>query len=173
MPGGPGGGLTGEPGPGGLGGISTVGEPDPELAGLTTPGIGPDGVITGPGGLPGGAAGDDLAASGALGGEAGGQGMMPMMGMPGGGAGQGGLGRARESWTSEDEGTWGPDATAGGAADGADATADGTFPGMMPLGGTGSGQGQDKDRSRQAWMAEEEDVWGAGQPAVPPVISLN
>jgi hypothetical protein len=169
--------IPGEPGPGGLGVIGTVGDPDPDLPGLGTPGIGPDGVITGPGGLPGGAlgaSGDDLAGSGgALGGEAGGQGMMPMMGMPGGGAGQGGLGRARESWTGEDEGTWGPDATAGGAADGADATADGMFPGMMPLGGAGGGQGQDKDRSRQAWMAEDEDVWGAGQPAVPPVISLN
>jgi hypothetical protein len=173
MPGGPGGGLAGEPGPGGLGGVGTVGDPDPDLVGLGTPGIGPDGVITGPGGALG-ASGDELAASGgALGGEAGGQGMMPMMGMPGGASGQGGLGRARDSWTSEDEGTWGPDAAAGGAADGADATADGMFPGMMPLGGTGGGQGQDKDRFRQAWMAEDEDVWGAGQPAVPPVISLN
>jgi hypothetical protein len=162
--------IPGEPGPGGLGSVGPVGDPGPEPAGLTTPGIGPDGVITGPGG----ASGDELAASGgALGGEAGGQGMMPMMGMPGGGVGQGGPGRMRESWSSEDEGTWGPDAAVGGTADGADATADGTFPGMMPLGGTSAGQRQDRDRFRQAWMDEDEDVWGAGQPAVPPVISPN
>jgi hypothetical protein len=182
---GPGGLSLGEPGPGGLGSVGPVGSPEPELPGVGTPGIGPDGVITGPGGVPGAPA-DDLAASGggALGGEAGGQSMMPMTGMPGGGTGQGGLGRMRESWSSEDEGTWGPDtiaggaadsagATAGGAADSAGATADGMFPGMMPLGGTSGGQGQDRDRRRQAWMDEEEDVWGAGQPAVPPVISPN
>jgi hypothetical protein len=165
---GPGGLLTGEPGPDG---VSPVGlDPEP---GVGTPGIGPDGVITGPGGAVG-AAGDDLAASGgALGGEAGGQGMMPMMGMPGGGGvGQGGLDRMRESWSSEDEGTWGQDTAFGGAADGADATSDGMFPGMMPLGGTSSSR-QDRDRFRQAWMDEDEDVWGTGQPAVPPVISPN
>jgi hypothetical protein len=174
---GPGGVLPGEPGPSGilpgLGAPGPVGEPDPALSGLGTPGIGPDGVITGEGGALA-ASGDNLAApGGALGGEAGGQGMMPMMGMPGGGAGQGGLGRMRDSWASEDQGTWGPDGPVGGTADGAGAAADGTFPGMMPLGGTGGGQGRERDRPRQAWMDEDEDVWGAGQPAVPPVISLN
>jgi hypothetical protein len=97
-----------------------------------------------------------------------------MMGMPGGAGGPGGLGRDRETFgTGEDGGTWGTDdAAAGGAADGAGSAADGMFPGMMPLGSTG-GQSQDKNRFRQAWMAEDEDVWGVGQPAVPPVISPN
>jgi hypothetical protein len=100
--------------------------------------------------------------------------------MPGGGTGQG-FGRVREAfgtseddgaWDADDEGTWGMGAAPGGAADSADAAADSVFPGMMPLGATG-GQGQDRDRSRQAWMAEDEDVWGTGEPVVPPVISQN
>jgi hypothetical protein len=157
----------GEPGPADIG-VAVPGLSDPAPG---EPGISPAGVITGPG--PGGAAGEDgLAASGdAVGGEAmgGPGGMMPMMGTPGG-AGQSGLGRERETWTSEDEGTWGPDAS--GAADGAGAAADGGFPGMMPV-GAGGGQGQERDRNRLAWMSEEDDLWGAGQPATPPVISQN
>jgi hypothetical protein len=151
----------------------------PGLTGVTdpvppdVPGITPAGVITGQSG-PGGLTGETgLAASGDLAGtEAmGSQGMMPMMGMPGGGgAGQGGVGRERASWASEDAGTWGPEA--GGAADGAGMAADGGFPGMMPL-GAGSGQGQERDRNRLVWMSEEDDLWGAGQPATPPVISEN
>ena len=44
--------------------------------------------------------------------------------------------------------------------------------GMMPA-GAGRGTGQERDRTRQAWMAEEDDLWGAGQPAVPSVISRD
>jgi hypothetical protein len=39
---------------------------------------------------------------------------------------------------------------------------------MMP--GGGAGRGQERDRSRLAWLGEDDDFWGAGGPAVPPVI---
>jgi Excreted virulence factor EspC, type VII ESX diderm len=177
------GGMGGAGGGGGAGDVGDVGGVSPlsgtgdpgDLAGIEpgTPGIGPDGVITGQG-LPDsmlGAPGDDLAGSGA--GVMGGDGVgMPMMGMPGGaGGGMGdGIGRTRESWATEDEdGPWASDGMAG-AADGADAATDGMFPGMMPMGASGN---KDRDRNRQSWMAEEDDLWGIGQAAAPPVISPN
>ncbi|HEY2579672.1 MAG TPA: WXG100 family type VII secretion target [Streptosporangiaceae bacterium] len=150
--------IGGEPGP--IGEVSGFGDP---------PTIGPTGMISGG---QGGMTSEDLASGDAAMGEGmGGSGGVPMMGMGGmsGGAGEGGIGRGRASWTTEDEGTWGPD----GAAPGADgAMAEDGMPGMMPFSST-SGQGQERNRSRQAWMFEEEDIWGTGQPTVPPVISQN
>jgi hypothetical protein len=167
----------GEPAPGELGGgIPGLGGSVPagELAALgDTPTISPTGMITGQG-LPAAAdavSADGLAASGgaAAGDAAAGPGGFPMMGGVSGGAGQGELGRARQSWVAEEEGTWGPDAAPGGAAAGADPAAEAGVGGMMPA-GAGSGTGQQRDRTRQSWMAEEEDLWGGGQPAAPPVI---
>jgi uncharacterized protein YukE len=177
IPGEPEPGFPGFPGGGGLPpGIGTIGEPGPigEVSGFgEVPTIGPAGMITGgQGGLPG----EDLSASGdaAMGEGMGSGGGFPMMGMGGmsGGAQGDGIGRDRTSWTTEDEGTWGPDGAASGGA--GDAMAEDGMPGggMMPFSGA-SGQGQDRDRSRQAWMSEEEDLWGGGQQAVPPVINQN
>jgi hypothetical protein len=39
---------------------------------------------------------------------------------------------------------------------------------MMP--GGGAGRGQERERSRLAWLGEDDDFWGTGGPAVPPVI---
>jgi hypothetical protein len=40
----------------------------------------------------------------------------------------------------------------------------------MPVGAGGNGRGREQDRARQVWLAEDEDLWGAAEPAVPPVI---
>ncbi len=89
--------------------------------------------------------------------------MFPMTGTAGGGAGAGSSDRARQSWTTEDDGTWGPEGGLGGAAAGGDGF-------VMPVGPGGNGQGREQDRARQAWLAEEDDLWGAGEPVVPPVL---
>jgi hypothetical protein len=94
-----------------------------------------------------------------------------MMGGVSGGAGQDGIGRARQSWTAEEEATWGQDAAAADTAAGAGAAADSGV-GAMPA-GAGPGRHRDQDRARQAWMAEDDDLWGTGAPAVPAVISPN
>jgi hypothetical protein len=39
----------------------------------------------------------------------------------------------------------------------------------MPV-GPGGGKGRERDRARQSWMAEDDDLWGALEPAVPPVL---
>jgi hypothetical protein len=39
----------------------------------------------------------------------------------------------------------------------------------FPMGGGASGQ-QDKERQRQAWMNEDEDIWGLPKDNIPPVI---
>ena len=87
-----------------------------------------------------------------------------MAGSPGGGAGAGEFDRARQSWTAEDDGTWGPEGGLGGAG------GDAGDPFFMPVGPGGNGQGREQDRIRQAWLAEDDDLWGALEPAVPPVI---
>lgn len=179
IPGEPVPGLPGGEFPGGVGlppGVGTIGiggEPGPisEVSGFGDPPvIGPTGMITGgQGGVPG----EDLAATGdaAMGEGMGGPGGFPMMGMGGiSGGGQSGIGRDRASWTTEEEGTWGPDAAASGTAG---PMAEDGMPGMMPFTGARSGKGQDRNRSRQAWMSEEDDLWAAGEPTVPPVINQN
>jgi uncharacterized protein YukE len=89
-------------------------------------------------------------------------GSFPMTGT--GAAGQAEASQDSQYWTSEDETTWGPDMTPGAlAGDG-----DGGL-GWLPGGGT-AGRGQQRDRSRLAWMGEDDDFWGVGGPAVPPVI---
>jgi uncharacterized protein YukE len=93
----------------------------------------------------------------------------PMTGTGAAGPGQAEAGRNSQYWTSEDEATWGPDAASsggllgGGSGDGADGL------GWLPGGGS-AGRGQQRDRSRLAWLGEDDDFWGAGGPAVPPVI---
>ncbi len=167
--------LPGGAAPGELGGIPGIGGTAP-VGGLSalgeTPTISPTGMITGQG-VPATAdavPADGLAASGgaAAGDVAAGPGGMPMMGGVPGGAGQDGIGRARQSWTAEEEGTWDPAAADTAAGAGAPA---GSGVGAMPA-GAGPGRDRDQDRIRQAWMAEE-DLWCAGQPVVPPVISQN
>jgi uncharacterized protein YukE len=89
-------------------------------------------------------------------------GSFPMGGA--GAAGPGEVGRDSQYWTSEDETTWGPDTTPGALAGDGDS-------GLGWLPGAGSaGRGQQRDRSRLAWLGEDDDFWGVGGPAVPPVI---
>jgi hypothetical protein len=85
-----------------------------------------------------------------------------MAGYPGGGAGAGGIDRARLSWTTEDDGTWGPDT----GLDGTGAADDAFF---MPVGPGGGRQRREPERIRQAWMAEDDDLWGVPEPAVSPL----
>jgi uncharacterized protein YukE len=160
-------GGSGIPGGGRLG--SLPGE-DPVPAGAGVAPGEPAGSVSGvppAGGVPGepGAPGEPgLAAAGEAGtGNAVEGGMFPMAGSPGGGAGAGGSDRARQSWTTEDDGTWGTD---GGGLGGAGEVSD-SF--LMPV-GPGGRNDRERDRARQAWLAEDDDLWGAAEPAVPPVI---
>ena len=122
----------------------------------------PAGAVPGEPGAPGDPVG--LAADGEAGaGNAMEGGMFPMAGSAGGGTGAGGAGRARQSWTTEDDGTWGPDGGLNGAGDAGDSF-------LMPVGPGGNGRARERDRARQAWLAEDDDLWGAREPAVPPVI---
>jgi uncharacterized protein YukE len=145
----------------GQGGPGAAGEPGPGEAGLTgepMPGAMTSGELAAP---------DGLAAQGEAG-LAGGRmpGSFPMAGA-GGAGGPGEADRSSQSWTSEDEATWGPDLGPGLAA-GPEAAAGDGMGWMMP--GGGAGRGQDRERSRLAWTGEDDDFWAAGGPAVPPVI---
>lgn len=169
-PGGPGGmtppALGGGPTPGGVGPVMPPGS---DLGPVPAEATGPASAGGDP--LPGAgdaAAGDSLGAAGEAGaGDAMNGDMFPMGGSPGaGGAGGEGMGRARQSWTSEDDVTWEPEG--GGLNDAAAGEAgDGLF---MPVGPGGRGEGREQDRRRQAWLAEDDDLWGAREPAMPPVI---
>jgi hypothetical protein len=165
-PGGAPGGEGAPPG-GGRPGALPGEDPAPAGAGIrpgepagVTPGVPPGGAAAGEPGMTGepggmgtpGEAGPGSAAEG---------GMLPMGGSPGGGA-AGGIGRARQAWTTEDDGTWRPE----GGLSAAGEPGDGLF---MPV-GPGGGQERERDRSRMAWLAEDDDLWGAEEPAVPPVI---
>jgi uncharacterized protein YukE len=111
--------------------------------------------------------------------------------MPGGGSGFGG---GDEGLPGEGSGLAGEDALAGesglangadtgsvAAGEGADAAgaeaagaagaegAEGMGMTGMPMGGSGSGQ-QDKERQRQAWMHEDEDIWGVPKEDIGPVL---
>jgi uncharacterized protein YukE len=154
-------GRTGIPGGGRLG--SLAGE-DPVPAGTgVAPGERP-GSVSGEPGEPG-EPGAGLAAGGEAGaGNAMERSMFPMTGSPGGGAGESGFDRARQSWITEDDGIWGAD---GGGLGGAGEAGDSFF---MPVGAGGNGRGREQDRVRQAWLAEDDDLWGTAEPAVPPVI---
>src|SRR6266704_3066470 len=175
-PGGPGGPGTGggAPGEGTVPGRSAIPPGEDTVPGGTgIPGGGRLGALPGEdpvpaGAVPGepGAPGDPvgLAADGEAGaGNAMEGGMFPMAGSAGGGTGAGGAGRARQSWTTEDDGTWGPDGGLNGAGDAGDSF-------LMPVGPGGNGRARERDRARQAWLAEDDDLWGAREPAVPPVI---
>lgn len=150
---------------------------DPAPAGLSKdplseeppPGESGSGFPRNPFGQPGGAAGDEvapesLAAQGdaAAAGGFRAPGSFPMTGT--GAAGQAEAGRDNQYWTSEDETTWGPDLTPGALAGEGDSGL-----GFLPGGGP-AGRGQQRDRSRLAWLGEDDDFWGVGAPAVPPVI---
>ncbi|MET8369094.1 WXG100 family type VII secretion target [Micromonospora profundi] len=113
------------------------------LGRAVSPGMGP---MMGGGGAAGAGRGGGRGAGGRLGagGKPGG-GMMPGMGgvaAGGGGAGRGGAGRGA--------------AGAGAAGRGAGARGAGGMAGM----GGGAGYGED-DTSRNTWLEEDEDVWGA------------
>ena len=56
-------------------------------------------------------------------------------------------------------------------ADGEIAGPGGEYAGMgwLAPGGAAAG-GQQRDRARLAWLGEEDDFWGTGEPAAPPVI---
>lgn len=104
-----------------------------------------------PGG-PGAAAGEPAAAEG---------GTFPMTGSSGG-AGAGAADRARQSWITEEEGTWDPGFPGGSGIAGESAAADG---GMFPMTGSAGPGAESADRMRQSWM-NEEDAWGSdGLPA--------
>ncbi|NJC14985.1 uncharacterized protein YukE [Micromonospora profundi] len=136
-------------GGGGGGGLGSAGAGGGVLAGggalgrAVSPGMGP---MMGGGGAAGAGRGGGRGAGGRLGagGKPGG-GMMPGMGgvaAGGGGAGRGGAGRGA--------------AGAGAAGRGAGARGAGGMAGM----GGGAGYGED-DTSRNTWLEEDEDVWGA------------
>jgi hypothetical protein len=38
------------------------------------------------------------------------------------------------------------------------------------MGGSGGGGGQDKERQRQAWMNEDDSIWGVPDEDVGPII---
>jgi uncharacterized protein YukE len=120
---------------------------------------------------PSGVAGDGLAASDAGAAEAARlPGAFPMTGTGGGGIGQDEVGQGRQYWTSEEEGTWGPDVMPANTIAGADGGATGGgIDGMLPGVGAG-GRDEQPERNRLAWLGEDDDFWGAGEPAVPPVI---
>jgi hypothetical protein len=158
VPGGPG--LSGGGSPG-----SVAGE-EPLPASVTA--AEPPGIASGE---PGGFGGGDPGVIGGLGapGESSAPSALdgagfPMAGSPGGGAGASEIDRARQSWTTEDDGTWGSE---GGGLAGSGEAGD---PFFMPVGPGGNGHGRERDRLRQAWLAEDDDLWGALDPAVPPVI---
>jgi uncharacterized protein YukE len=187
----PSGPAPGAPGPAGLGTPPPLLTPgpgpslrDPAAAGFSEeppPGDLGAGLPRSPFGNPGGLAEDGVTGPGtaevgpealAAQGDAGLAGGFRMPGsfpMTGAGlAGPAEASRGNEYWTSEDETTWGPDTpSSGGLAGGGGDGADGL--GWLPGGGS-AGRGQQRDRSRLAWLGEDDDFWGAGGPAVPPVI---
>ncbi|WP_131739486.1 WXG100 family type VII secretion target [Actinomadura roseirufa] len=150
----PGHGVPGHGAPG-HGGSVPHGGPGPfdgsngktELSGL------PGGGGAGLGGGPGGGAGGFGADPGGLGGGSGGL-----------GAGPGGLGSAGGMGA-------GSGAGAGGMASRASMPGAGGMPmGGMPMAPGGHG-GQDKQpRTRETWLSEEENIWGADDEHAPPVV---
>jgi hypothetical protein len=157
-------GYTG-PVPSGFGSIPGAGSGLSGAPGLTGgPGFGGPGAggltpVPALGGLPGGG----LPGGGAFGGPKG-----------AGLAGESGLGGPKGTGLSGEgaggvnpEGAAAGDAAAAGAQDGAAAEGMNGF----PMGGAGSGQGSEKERKRDAWMNEDDDIWGLNEvSAVPPVI---
>jgi Excreted virulence factor EspC, type VII ESX diderm len=126
------------------------------------PGLAGEPGLTGPGSL---AAQDGLAAQGEAGPALGRlPGSFSMTGAGGGGAAE--ADRSSQYWTTEDEATWGGGPGPAGGLDGA--AADGL--GWLLPGGSAPGRDQPRERARLAWLGEDDDFWGAGGPAVPPVI---
>lgn len=84
-----------------------------------------------------------------------------------------GLGATGSATAADGVATGGAAGTQVAAADGsAAAGAEGSAaPGMagFPMTGVGAGQSE-KDRQRQAWMYEDEDIWGLPTDCIPPVI---
>ncbi|HWG00280.1 MAG TPA: hypothetical protein VG164_00340 [Trebonia sp.] len=162
--------VTGGPAPSGSGTpgpVLTQAGPGPStpMPGLPVPG----GYGSG-GGNGGGPADGDLPADGALPGEAGAGGMADEA-LPGlEGAGAVGVNSAADGAVAGTLGT-----AADGTADAGSASAlgagDAADSGMaaFPFGGAGAGQ-PDRERRRQAWMDEDEDIWGLPVWLVPAVI---
>jgi hypothetical protein len=47
----------------------------------------------------------------------------------------------------------------------------GGFTGGMPMGmGGGNQGGKGEERERQAWLSEDQDVWGSDDDITPPII---
>lgn len=137
----PGGGVNSPnlPGGGGLpgGGHGT------NLAGFTPPGGGlSGGGLSGGGPGGGGLSGDPFGTVGGVGGSGGGAGITGTTG-----AGDLGVGTGIGS-------------ALGGRAGG------GVGGGLMPMAGGGHNQGE-KGRERSTWLAEDEDIWGGDEDAVP------
>jgi hypothetical protein len=141
--------MNGHP-PGGIGTGHTSGHVPGDIGGTDLSGYTPPG---GGGGLLGGGSGGGL--GGGLGAGAGG------LGSAGAGAGAGGLGA----------GGFGggfPGAGAGAAMGRGGAAGSNGMP--MGAGGRGADGGDEDEHERSTWLAEDEDVWGAGGDAAPPVI---
>ena len=184
---GPGPGGQNYPTPGGTGHLTPVK--------LPTGGPGPTGTLQGYNPPPGGGSVPPFGSGPPGGVTTGGGSANPfsrMAMMPGGGPGaggggeglpgEGGLGEgsglAGESGLANGADTGSVAAGEGAAADAAGAEAAGVAgaegaEGMgmtgMPMGGSGSGQ-QDKERQRQAWMHEDEDIWGVPKQDIGPVL---
>jgi uncharacterized protein YukE len=164
MPGGPPGGPGGPPGTG-------PGEPgdNPGLRGADGDSVGSDGLVgEGVVGMPGDSA--VVGTDGMIGNASGGLGADGMEGgMVGGDLEAGGeLGVGNSGAT----GFVGADGavTDGAVGDGATTDAAGSGGAGFPMGGSGSGR-QQKERRRQAWMAEEADVWESDDQIAPSQIS--
>lgn len=120
-----------------------------------------------PGGMPGGGA-NPFSPLGTMpgGGPGAGEGGLPGGGGPGEGlAGESGLADGAAGDAAAADGAAAGEAAGAAGAEGAE----GTGMAGMPMGGSGSGQ-QDKERQRQAWMHEDEDIWGVPKDDVGPVI---
>jgi hypothetical protein len=140
-------------------------DPAPVNDGPVPPGDGPDGPLTGGNGAAG--------ADGAIGGEgAAGDAAMQSGAMTGADAGIGAnSGMAADSAMGASSAA-GADGAANGEIGAADGSAMGGAEGEgmgMPMMGGASGQ-QDKERQRQAWMNEDEDIWGVPRDSIGAVI---
>jgi hypothetical protein len=174
-PGGPGGGggslpvLPGAPGaPGGV--VSGEGVPSGEVPGgpgLAAEGAGGDGMIGD--GVVGVAPGDSavIGSDGMIGMPPGDPGGPGLDGLAEGGFAEGSLGVGDTGGSAGAAGFAGADEAATDAAD--QGATGGTG---FPMGGTGAGGRRETERRRQAWMAEDADVWEGQTDTAPSQIGV-
>jgi hypothetical protein len=146
------GGSDVDPGYGGLAG-STPG-------GFTGAGPGAGGLAGIPGGGPGGAMAGGGAGLGGLGAGA----------LAGGAAGVAGRGLPSLGPSVAPTGLGGAAGGPGAGGRGSGGRGTGSRGGGMLGGGQGGGHGYGDDDGRSTWLQEDDDVWGAGNNAPPPVI---